>query len=100
MRVAQQKADALAKRLGTGWRGVAWCNLGEHYKATYGNCEVSPRNEGTYTAVLYAHHAPYEYQSANSADPRAAVRTAIRRLQTYIMLLEGHTAGIRESLLA
>lgn len=55
---AQAKADALAKRLneqlGPGWVGHAWCNLGEHWEATFGKpdlrniCRVSPLDGGRY----------------------------------------------------
>jgi hypothetical protein len=47
-------SETLAAHMGAGWRGRVWENLGWHYEAVKGACNVRPHGTGAevYSAVL------------------------------------------------
>ena len=81
---AKKKAEALAQRLGPGWRPVVHENLGWHYSATKGKAEVHPvgfsadRPSSTYWISVNGSAKQF---TARGRDPVALVRTVVSQMR-------------------
>ena len=92
--LAKKRAEELAELMGPGWEPIVYENLGWHYRVECGLLEViSPyKPGGSYTAWVQTR----PQYSAHHADPRVAMRDAIRAMDAAIIRLKAHRETVAE----
>lgn len=91
--LAVKSADALAKRMGRGWKAHVWENLGWHWEVVKGNpisssvgfLEITPpyTPNGKYTAWIQS----YPQFIAEDKNPKTALSFAIGAFDKYLAQL-------------
>jgi hypothetical protein len=84
--MAKHNAAALAKQLGKGWRPIVWENLGWHYKAKKGDCEVhcfTPRRYYWCSWMVGGH----QFQGKGRTAP-AAFKQAARAMISHASMID------------
>lgn len=89
-RAAKTRANKLAKKLGLGWEGVVWDNLGWHFKVTHllpgGRLDVHEENDGRYTCYLNADRVQYIGEGRTA---EASVRHCVRKGHEHLQYIAG-----------
>jgi hypothetical protein len=94
--LAVKKANALAKRMGPGWKPRVWENLGWFYEVEKGkHLRISPPHwkNGVYTA--WVETSPISYQFIeHHKDPKKALAQAFEKFDEYISYLQAQRKKI------
>lgn len=90
---AVEAAQALAAQLGEGWEPHVWENLGWHFRARKGCCDVFSNQGGNYTAYLNA----TKQFVVSADDPVKAVEGAINAMDEFIAQLRADRAALAGS---
>lgn len=85
-------ADALAKRLGEGWKPDVWENGGWHYSVNLAGVSISKHSDGRYLLLTASHPQLVAEAKSLSEVKRKAMRQAlsiIKKMELQYIALKG-----------